>query len=127
MHTAIDPWISYSAAARLPLNFYGKNAYEEWYNCVATLASKGDLTALDTTMRVITPPIMVGATLDSINPILERLLRWPHNRPGLVEWYWAVRPRLHSGRDELGGIAFWLDEGAPFDQNYLASMPRPSP
>lgn len=120
-------WMDASEARRqlLPISFNNGFSGPTWASSAAILASHGDLRGFDDAFQRMAAPSSVGNELQSMELQLKGFFRWPDNAPYFREWYQSIRPRLKSGQDQNGQLAFWLDEGKPFDPDYFASMPKP--
>jgi hypothetical protein len=93
-----------------------------WSVNASILASHGDLAAFDSAARMLNSDTTPPAIRDSLITHVPRRFRWPPGARGFQQWYLGARSTLRSGRDDFGKLAFWLEEGTPFDSRYFESM-----
>ncbi|MBE2180979.1 MAG: hypothetical protein IAE97_10955 [Chthoniobacterales bacterium] len=121
-------WIDVDEARRqlLPISFQTRSFGPTWPDAAMTLACHGDLQGFDAVVQRMANPSTSDSERSSLSRTLKSFFRFPENLPSFLEWYQRNRPRLRSGRDHSGQLAFWLDEGQPFDSAYFSSMQGPA-
>jgi hypothetical protein len=109
----------------LPVSFASDSYEWTWSDSITVLASQGELRGFDHAFSHLAS--LFGDQRRNMEVQLRSYFRWPEHTPFFVEWYQSIRPRLKSGRGADGQVAFWLENGTPFDDKYFASMPKPVP
>ena len=105
-----------------PFSMSGMNAGFVWGTNAAIIASHGDLSGLDQVISMMSDDLMPPAARETLLAAIPHYFKWPGESRLFSTWYAAIHPRLRTGRDEFGGLVFWLDDGKPFDDTYRRSI-----